>query len=83
MESDPIDFANEFGQYSAKRGAAEANRNLNGGFMAPGTYCDGARQARTVSQFKGFSVVNNVLGAGASGFLAGAYGYCAVNCLAK
>jgi RHS repeat-associated protein len=53
----------------------QATRNLN----SPDYYI-GKRQMRTLQQFRRFNAASAVVGAGAAGFLAGAYGTCALKC---
>ncbi len=65
----------EYTEYTTTRGTAEANRNMNSGRFELG-----ARQARSVAQLSRVNAVSSVLAAGASGFVAGAVGYCAVHC---
>ena len=60
------------GGESSKELRKVSNRNLNAG-----RHGVGVRQVRTISQFRSVNAVSSITGAGALGFLAGAYGYCA------
>ncbi|GMU74804.1 MAG: hypothetical protein AMXMBFR45_02950 [Gammaproteobacteria bacterium] len=56
----------------------QANRALYG--LSTRSYEKGKRLLRTLKQFRGFNAANQVLGAGALGFVVGAQGYCRFQC---
>ncbi|WP_028768311.1 hypothetical protein [Shewanella fidelis] len=77
----PSFAASEFAVGVADELSNQGNRNSYG--RARKQFITGERQLKTLKQFSRFNAVNAVVGAGALGFQAGAYGYCRVNCTLK
>jgi RHS repeat-associated protein len=79
---------NEAAAWAEDELSRQANRNRytgarNSALGGKHGYVTGRRQARLLSVFRRFNSVAAVTGAGAGGFLLGAYGNCAVRCAFK
>ncbi|MCB1696251.1 MAG: hypothetical protein KDI34_08470 [Halioglobus sp.] len=71
---------NEVGEILEDELQKQGNRNSYGNAKE---FRRGQRQLKTLQQFKVFTRVTGVLGAGAVGFQVGAQGYCRVQCAAR
>ena len=68
-------LSNELREVVEHSASVAANRASNSG-----QFVKGQRIARSVAQLRGVSAVSGVVGAGAFGFVVGAYGYCKWHC---
>ena len=73
-------MGNEVGEILEDELQKQGNRNSYGNAKE---FRRGQRQLKTLQQFKVFTRVTGVLGAGAVGFQVGAQGYCRVQCAAR